>query len=449
MAEVDDAGGSASTGHAQGVRTPAFRRLWWSWTISLLGDGVRGLALPLYVIIETRSALATSAVAAAEVLPWLLCALPAGAVVDRSNPRLVVTIAHTFRAVATGGLVACIVTDNAPLAVLCAFAFTLTVAETFAYSASQALMVSLAGPDELNEANAKFYTVHTIGLNLAGPLAAGALFALGPAWAFTLDGLTFVVAAILVSRLPSIAPAAHDPKRVRKLRGDVREGIQLLFRTRGLRILVLMIATSTLAISAVNTLTPFFAVQRLHMAPVFVSTLLVAGALGSLLGAQLAARVARQWPEGRVLVVSILVFAGGMIALGAFPFAVAALTANALIGVGVGAFNVIAAARRQRLTPAAAMGRISGAYRMVAWGLMPLGAGLAGPLAVITSLSAVFVIAGALVLVALTLLGRPLLRANATVPAPRDGSTGQSVGPDDSNSQNRSAAPTRRPSAPA
>src|SRR5215212_1185439 len=124
MGGTDDVG--ASTGPPRGVRTPAFRRLWWSWTVSLLGDGVRGLALPLFVAIKTGSPLAASAV---------------------------------------------------------------TAAETFAYSASQALMVGLAGPDQLSEANAKFYTVHTIGLHLAGPLAAGALYTIGPAWAFGLDGV--------------------------------------------------------------------------------------------------------------------------------------------------------------------------------------------------------------------------------------------------------------------
>ncbi|MCA1676804.1 MAG: MFS transporter, partial [Actinobacteria bacterium] len=62
--------GSGVTAVATGVHSPAFRRLWWAWTVSLCGDGVRTLALPLYVAMQTRDALAVSAVAAAEVLPW-------------------------------------------------------------------------------------------------------------------------------------------------------------------------------------------------------------------------------------------------------------------------------------------------------------------------------------------------------------------------------------------
>lgn len=434
MTEGGDTGNPVSTSHAQGVHTPAFRRLWWSWTVSLLGDGVRGLALPLYVAVQTGDPLAASAVTAAEVLPWLLFALPAGAIVDRARPRTVVTVAHLFRAFATAGLVACILTDTASVPILCAFAFVLTVAETFAYAASQSLMVSLAGPGQLNEANAKFYTVHTIGLNLAGPLAAGALFTIGPAWAFALDGATFLIAAALVIGLPAttIAPTTDRPRGTRQLVTDVREGISLLFRIRGLRVLVSMIAVVTLAFSAVNALTALYAVSDLKMPESLVPTLMVAGALGTLLGTRLAATVTRRRSDGQVMVASIVVMALGMVLFGLFPAVATALVANTLLGVGVGAFNVLAAARRQRLTPATAVGRISGAYRMVAWSLMPLGAGVAGPLAVATTIGSVFVIFGCVILLVLALMARPLLNSGSPAPARPDTSADKASQPSSS-----------------
>jgi MFS family permease len=426
MGGADNATGSTAD-PPQGVHTPAFRRLWWSWTVSLLGDGVRGLALPLYVAVQTRSPLAASAVVAAEVLPWLLFALPAGAIVDRARPAVVVATAHAFRAVVTAGVVLAIVYEFATVPVLCVFAFVLTVAETFAYSASQSLMVSLAGPNQLNEANAKFYTVHTIGLNLAGPLAAGLLFTIGPAWAFTLDGLTFVIAAVLVMGLPSVkpVPATQEPGKTRRLTSEIREGVLLLIRIHGLRVLVGMIAAATLAISAVNALTALYAIERLKMPPGWVASLLVVGALGALLGTRLAVPAARRWPEGNVMVVSMALMAVGMILFGAFPLVPTALAANVMLGIGIGGWNVLAAARRQRLTPKNAMGRISGAYRMLAWGLMPVGAGLAGPLAVATSLGAVFMIVEGFLLVVLAVLARALLRTGLPVPAQRAGSPGE------------------------
>jgi mannose/fructose/N-acetylgalactosamine-specific phosphotransferase system component IIC len=71
---------------------------------------------------------------------------------------------------------------------------------------------------------------------------------------------------------------------------------------------------------------------------------------------------------------------------------------------------VLSATRRQRLTPGAMMGRVTSAYRMLAWGLMPLGAALAGPLAKGTSLATVFVVVGTVVVLTAVTLARPLVR---------------------------------------
>lgn len=397
-----------------GVRSPPFRRLWWAWTVSLFGDGVRGVALPLYVALQTRSPLAASAVTAAEVLPWLLFALPAGAIVDRVGPRVVVAAAHTARAVLTAGLVVTIVADVATVPILCAFAFTLTVGETFAYPASQALMVELAGTDDLDRANAQFYTVHTIALMLVGPLAAGALVALGPALAFALDGVSFVLAAALVATLPNVGAATRSTTERRRLAADVREGITVLWQVAGLRVLVLMVITATIAASALNTLTSLYALEILDLPTAYVPVLLVAGAVGALLGTRVVPAAARRWGDGTVLVTSMGVLGVGAIVYGSYPVVAVALLGNALFGIGVGGWNVLAAARRQRLTPAGAMGRVSGAYRMLAWGLMPVGAGLAGPLAVATTLGSVFVIVGVLVLAVLAVTARSLLVTSGT-----------------------------------
>lgn len=405
--------------HPTGVNTPAFRRLWWSWACSLLGDGVRKAALPLYVAYETHSALAASAVVVAEFLPWLLFALPAGALVDRMQPRIVIPVAHAGRAAFTAALVLAIVSGTASVPVLCAFAFVITVGETFAYPASQTILVELAGRDQLDRANAQFYTVHTIGMTLAGPLAAGALFALGPALAFALDGLTFVVAAALVVTLPVIAGRDLATGTRPRLRTDVREGVAVLWRIPELRTLVLMVVIGMIAVSALNTLTSLYALDVLGMPARYVPVLLVAGALGVLLGTRTVPAAARRWSDGTVIVASLAVLGVGAIIFGSYPLVAVALLGNALVGMGVGGFNVLAAARRQRLTPAHAMGRVSGTYRMLSWGLMPAGAGLAGPLAVATSLGSVFVIVGVLVLVTLAVTARSLLATGAEVPPPR------------------------------
>jgi hypothetical protein len=98
------------------------------------------------------------------------------------------------------------------------------------------------------------------------------------------------------------------------------------------------------------------------------------------------------------------------VAVGAVPVAGSVWVAYLLVGVGAGGWNVLSATRRQRLTPSAMMGRVTSAYRMLAWGLMPLGAALAGPLAKVTSLATVFVVVGGIVVAVAIAAARPLAR---------------------------------------
>ena len=61
-------------------------------------------------------------------------------------------------------------------------------------------------------------------------------------------------------------------------------------------------------------------------------------------------------------------------------------------GVGISIWNVITVSLRQRITPGRLLGRVNSAYRLVAWGTMPLGAIAGGLLAEFLGLRAVFVI---------------------------------------------------------
>jgi Na+/melibiose symporter-like transporter len=389
----------------EGLHGRGFRVLISAWAVSLVGDGVRVVALPLFTAASTRSPLAVSAVAVATTLPWLLVAFPAGALVDRWRPRSVVVAAHWLRAGVTGLLALAVHTGHATVVVLCATAFVLTSAETFADSASQVLLVELAGPDDLEAANSRFVAVETAGMDLAGPLAAAVLFWWAPAACFALDAITFVVAALLVSRLPDVAPDRSGGD----LRGQLAEGARFVVRTTGLRSLVVAVAITALCAAAVNAMLALYSIQVLRLSEPVVPGLVVCMAAGALLGAWLSPRLASRWGAGRVMVGFLALLGAAFAVFGIAPLAVAAGMC-VLFGVASAGWNVLSATRRQRLTPGPLMGRVTSAYRVLAWGLSPLGAGLAGPLASVTSLGTVYVVAGSIVGLTAITLARPLVR---------------------------------------
>jgi MFS family permease len=397
-----------------GGRLVSLRWLIGSAFAALTGDGVRIAALPLYTAVSTHSPLAASAVAVAEVLPWLLVAVPAGALVDRGQPRRIVVTCHALRAVVVAALAVAVFTQHAGLPVLVVVAFLLTCGETFADAAFQSLLVSGAGPQRLEKANGNYVTAETIGLDLAGPLLAGALFAWQPAACFAVNALTYATAAVCVARLPRPAqppPGQESAEPGTGFRRELLDGGRFLLGHADLRSLVLVVVLVAAAVSAGNALLPLYAVQSLGLRAALVPTVWVAQAIGTLLVARLLPALIARLGEGRVMMGTLLLLGAGFVVVGRAPVAWPVWLGYFVIGVGSGGWNVLSATRRQRLTPAPMMGRVTSSYRMLAWGLMPLGAAVAGPLARLTSLGAVFALAGGLVVLVALVLARRLFRA--------------------------------------
>ena len=76
---------------------PAFNRIWTGFTLASCGDGFALGAVPLVAVIIDPRPLAVSTVAAADLLPWLVVALPAGHFADRYPRGPVAALANVSR----------------------------------------------------------------------------------------------------------------------------------------------------------------------------------------------------------------------------------------------------------------------------------------------------------------------------------------------------------------
>ena len=80
-----------------------FTRLWLGFSLASSGDGLAAGAVPLMAVVVNPHPLAVSSVVAADSLPWLLLALPAGAFADRFARGPLMAISNVLRAVAIAG----------------------------------------------------------------------------------------------------------------------------------------------------------------------------------------------------------------------------------------------------------------------------------------------------------------------------------------------------------
>ncbi|MEW5991479.1 MAG: MFS transporter [Chloroflexota bacterium] len=395
-----------------------FGRLWAAGAISNLGDGMLLAAIPLLVSTLTREPLLVAGATVAGQLPWLLLALPAGALVDRWDRRDVMLAADGFRAVVVLALAGVAVGAGAPFGVLAVYliAFLLASAETFFDPASEAVIATIVRPDRLASANGRLQTSTWLTNIFLGPAIGAFLFGLGAGWPFVADAASFVIAVLIVATLHgsyrATAEASAPPRLRAPLRVEIAEGLRWLARHRLLRSLAIAAGLINLATFGVIAIFVIYARDVLGVSGTAYGALLSAVGLGGLIGATIAPRAI--WILGP----------GGAIRLGLGLGAVAALVMSTAVSVPVVAiaslgfgvmltfWNVAVITIRQRLVPDELRGRVMSAYRLLSWGSQPIGAVAGGVTASLVSLQAVFVTA-AVTYAVMALVSFGILRGRA------------------------------------
>ncbi|PPK62548.1 putative MFS family arabinose efflux permease [Actinokineospora auranticolor] len=378
----------------------SYWRLWTSSALSNLADGVFKVALPLVAIDYTRSPVLVAGVSFAAALPWLLCALPAGALADRLDRRHAMLAANAARA----ALLAALAFGAGSIWVLYAIAFCVGVAETLYDTSAQSIVPQVVPRADLSRANARLYAVEMTANEFVGPPLGGLLAGAGTLVAFATPAGLWVAAigALLLLR------GDYRPARTHRatMRADIVEGLRFLWHRNLLRTFAIAVGVSNFASNARMAVLVLYAVGAMGLTETEYGILLTTSAAGSLVGSFAAPAIERALGRSRSILAAFLVIA--------LSIAAPTLTPNPWLvgagffigGVGIMLSNVILVSLRQRITPDHILGRVNSAYRLVAWGTIPLGAATGGLLAQWLGLRPVFAIAGALTLLLLIPISR-------------------------------------------
>ncbi len=217
-----------------------------------------------------------------------------------------------------------------------------------------------------------------------------------------------------------LVPGAFRTEREQKttLRFDIGEGLRFLWNQKILRTLAVMTGVFNFASSAAFAVLVLFAVgpaSQMGLSEVGFGLLLTTSALGAFVGSFMSERVEARLGRSKSLMLTIF---GAALFVGA-----PALTDNPYVlgpiffvgGMLIVLWNVITVSLRQRITPNRLLGRVNSAYRLLAWGTMPLGAAAGGLLAQWLGLQVMFGIMGVLTLALLGMM--PILTDKAIAAA--------------------------------
>jgi MFS family permease len=404
-----------------------FRRFWLAQTISLMGDQISLIAVPLTaVLVLDANASQMGFLVAAELSPNLFFALHAGAWIDRRGRRretMIVTDLARAALIATVPLAYAF--DALTMTQLYVVAFaagTMTVLFSVSYAS---LFIAVVERDRYVAASSWLAGSRAFSF-IAGPSLGGLLVqALKAPFALIVDAVSFLFSALFLGTISPEEPPTEEAER-----GHVRAGISYVLRNPTMRASLLATATINLFNFIFWALFILYAVRGLGVSAGTLGLVLGAGAVGGLIGSMVTTRLSRRIGIGPAFLLGCILFPVPLVLV---PLAdgpmwlILAMLFLAEFGSGLGVMilDISAASIFAALVPPRLRSRVSGAYTLVNYGVRPVGSLIGGFLGTAIGLrSALWIASGGAILGFLWLLPSPIPRMRDLPETEEPASTG-------------------------
>lgn len=354
-----------------------------------LGDGIATIAWAWVASLITRDPLLIAVVAVALRLPWALLALPAGIVTDRVDRRRLILAMDLVRALAFGAAAIALwlalpldppsgggVSSVPVFVTLLLAALVVGGAEVFRDNAAQTMLPALVPHDRLEAANGRLWSLELTGNALVGPPLGAFLIALFLPLAFAANALFYALAGLIVA---SIAGQFRPRGAQRRdWRGELAEGFAFLQNAPLLRLLAWLTGFWNLFFQMVMIALVLHVQENLGLTSTGYGLVLAAGAVGGILGGLAGERIVRRIGKGAAAQWTLLASVPAFAAIALAPNLVTLALVLALFEFCGLVWNTVSVSTRQRMIPDALLGRVNSLYRLLAWGMMPLGLLLSG-----------------------------------------------------------------------
>ena len=427
MANVSEDSTKEASNTKQLFRNPRFAWLFTAQTLSVMGSQLGGFAVTVVAVVMLSASEGEMGILnAANTAAFLVVGLLAGAWVDRWVKRRVMIIADLVRMVMMALIPILYFAGSLQIWHLIVIGAVVGVATVFFDVAYQSVIPILFKSEHIAPANSALETSSQIS-HISGPPIAGSLVAFMTAPVVLIfDAISFGVSALTLSFIKD----DEKPKPLedrRPLHKEIAEGVKFVWNEPIIRAVSFCTSSTNLFNTIGTTLMGIYVLRELEISlPVFGLIMTIAG-VGGLLGAAMSAKLADWMGEGQLIAVSafgsaaafMMVPLTGLVDHFWAPFILAAI--EFVISFFVLTYNITQVSARQRICPKPLLGRMNASIRFFVWGVMPIGALLAGVLGTAFGAFTTIVIGGVGMLFAsLFVILHPLARMRKLPVAPEN-----------------------------
>lgn len=354
-----------------------------------LADGIATVAWAWLASLLTRDPLLIALVPIALRLPWFLCAIPAGIITDRTDRRLLILRMDGLRAVSF-----CLVTlavwmavplnpapskgiSNLALFLIILLAALLVgMAEVFRDNAAQTMLPSIVPHDGLEKANGRLWSVELVGNALVGPALGAFLIAYALSAPFLFNALAYLMAILLFMRMTG--KFRPKLKETRNWRRELKEGFGFLNQAPLLKSLAWITGFWNLFFQMVLIALVLHVQENLGLEARAYGLILATGAVGGILGSWWADAIIHRLGPAKTAQWMLIASAPAFFGIAFAPGPIALGLVLALFEFTGLVWNTVSVSYRQRTIPDHLLGRVNSLYRLLAWGMMPIGLLLSG-----------------------------------------------------------------------
>jgi MFS family permease len=379
-----------------------YRFLFAATLLTSLGDAIATIALA-FAVLEFGSATDLGIVIALRQLASVSVLVLGGVVSDRMPRQRVLVGASMVQGVAQAGMAASVLSSRASLPAFVGLGVLWGLGDGLVVPAEAGLVPQTVSAARLQQANA-LQGLSRSGVRVLGPAIGGALVVVfSPGWALAADSASFFACAALLGRIQTGTRA--DSVR-RPFVSDLSEGWREFRSRTWLWSTVLLFGIGNMFLMFWPVLGPAIAKQRLGGAGAWAA-ILTAGGVGAILGGFWALRHRPRRPLVACILWPLLCLPQLVaLASGAPTWLVA--TTSLVSGFGTSIHVTLWFTVFQREVPERAQSRVSSYDALGSFVLGPVGAALAGPIAVaVGSAGALWIAAGAILASNLTMLMVP------------------------------------------
>jgi MFS family permease len=365
------------------LREREFRSFWIGQTISVFGDQITLLAIPIVaVLVLCADPADMGLLTAAGLLPHLLFSLPAGVWLDRVHRRRrLMILADVARAAVLASIPLAFVANVLSIELLFVVTFLVGALSVVFDISWLTLFGAVAKRDQYVQANSLLSGSRSVSY-VAGPAIGGILIqVLSAPITLMLDSLSFLGSAFFLRQIRAPEPPIErDPGSIRT---QLSTGLAFIWRDRIVRDCILSVGTVNFFNFCFAALFILYATTYLDIEPGVLGLALGAGAVGGIIGAVIAGRVGRRLGIGRAYLLGLVLFPAPLILvpIAAGPQEVVLpllFLAEFGAGLGVMILDINAGAMLQARVPDQIRGRAGGAFRFLNMGIRPIGATVGG-----------------------------------------------------------------------